>query len=189
MNAPFRFPASSPQPHRFTIDDVERMQANGVLEEGGKFELIEGEIIDMPSEGELHLELKEALNRKLIGALSTAYGLVPDGTLRLSSESAPEPDFYIYPKPGRAYDMRGPNVLLVIEIAVSSLQDNLGRKARIYRQHGVREYWVIDAERRETHVHSLDGAWPSAEAIPFAGMLNAQLIPGLAIRIVDLLES
>jgi Uma2 family endonuclease len=187
MNAPFPIPPITPQPHRFTLDDVERMQEIGLLDEGGKFELIEGEIIDMPSEGELHLELKERLNRYLVSALPRIYGVVPDGTLRLSDHNAPEPDFYVYSKPGKAFDQRGPDVLLVIEIAVSSLQDNLGRKARIYREHGVREYWVVDADSGETHIHRLDGEWPAIPAIPFSGVLKAHLIPNLEIRIAELL--
>ena len=189
MNAPFRTPSLKPEPHRFTLDDVERMQGIGLLQEGGKFELIEGEIIDMPSEGELHLELKERLNRHLVGALSAAYGLIPDGTLRLSPYNAPEPDFYIYPKPGKAYDVRGPDAPLVIEIAVSSLRDNLERKARIYREHGVREYWVIDADRSETRVHRVDGAWPAKPATHFSEPLRAQFVPGLEVRIADLLAA
>jgi Uma2 family endonuclease len=186
MNAPFRTPPLKPEPHRFTLDDIERMQTIGLLQEGGKFELIEGEIIDMPLEGELHLELKEKLNRLLIGALSTAYGLIPDGTLRLSPTNAPEPDFYIYPKPGRAFAMRGPDVLLVIEI--TSVEIDLGRKAAIYRAHGVREYWVIDPSIEATHVHRLDGAWPKQPPTPFSEILKSQLIPELAIRIADLNE-
>lgn len=188
MNAPFRTPLLKPEPHRFTLDDVERMQEIGLLQEGGKFELIEGEIIDTPSEGELHLELKERLNRFLIGALSTAYGLIPDGTLRLSEKNGPEPDFYIYPKPGKAYAVRGPDVLLVIEIAITSKEMDLGRKAAIYRDHGVREYWVIDPSADATHVHRLDGQWPAKPPTPFDAMLEAKLIPGLTLRVSDLLD-
>jgi Uma2 family endonuclease len=189
MNAPFGTPPLKPEPHQFTLDDIERMQEIGLLQEGGKFELIEGEIIDMPHEGELHLELKEKLNRLLIGALSTAYGLIPDGTLRLSPTNAPEPDFYIYPKPGKAFAMRGPDVLLVIEIAIASAEIDLGRKAAVYRAHGVREYWVIDPSIEATHVHRLDGAWPAQPPTSFSEILESQLIPELSIRIADLIET
>jgi Uma2 family endonuclease len=218
MNAPFRPPLLEPQPHRFTVDDLQRMyeigvippavrielldgevpwrftiddvyrmQEAGILEEGGPFELIEGEIIDMPSEGSLHLLMKERLARRLYALLSTAYGIIPDGTLGLSSMLAPDPDFYIYPKPGEAYDMRGPDVLLVIEIAVTSQSADLGRKAQNYREHGVREYWVIEPEARVTHVHRLAEAWPLEPPTPFADTLKAQLIPGLEINLAELL--
>ncbi|MDZ4761627.1 MAG: Uma2 family endonuclease [Alphaproteobacteria bacterium] len=188
MNAPFRLPPASPERHRFTVDDVMRMQEAGIIADDDNFELIEGEIIDMPSEGEVHLDIKEALNRALIARLSTAYGLLPDGTLRLSAHNAPEPDFYIYPKPGKAFAMRGRDVLLVIEIAVTSLNHDLNRKAAIYRDHGVRECWVIDAEARATYIHRLDGAWPALPPTPFDQPLEARLIPGLSIRIADLVD-
>jgi len=92
MNAPTTFaPRQTHERHRFTGEDVLAMQRAGLLLEGGKFELIDGEIIDMPAEGGDHLELKAALTRTLIKALADDVGLVPDGTLRLGERLWPEP--------------------------------------------------------------------------------------------------
>ena len=43
--------------------------------------------------------------------------------------------------------MRGSDVLLVIEVADTSLDKNVRLKAAIYAKYGVRELWVIDAKR------------------------------------------
>ena len=187
MTAEPRHPLDPPSRHGFTGADVLRMQAAGVLLEGGRFELIGGEIIDMPAEGDAHLALKAALNRRLVRTLPDDVMLVPDGTLRLSDSNWPEPDFYLYPAalpPGR---VRGPDTLLVIEISDSTLAHDLGPKAAIYREHGVREYWVIDLNARLLHVHRLDGNWP-AEPTSLAAEVSPRLIPGLTVRIAELLS-
>ena len=186
MNAWMRRDLEAPTRHGFTGDDVLRMMAAGVLYEGGRFELIDGEIIDMPAEGDLHLSLKISLNRFLIRALPDEIALTPDGTLRLSESNWPEPDFYLFPAAMRVSQVRGPDLLLVIEISDSTLAHDLRRKAELYRRFGVREYWVADVNAGVTHVHRLDGAWPAPPA-PFEAELAPSLIPGLRLRIADFL--
>ena len=43
-------------------------------------------------------------------------------------------------------------MLLVVEIADSSLRYDIGRKAALYASFGIRELWVIDAVRLTTRV-------------------------------------
>ena len=86
-------------------------------------------------------------------AAPTKFGLVPETTFRLSEDTYLEPDVVIYP---RATGIRGPrrahNVLLVVEIANSSLSYDIGRKAALYASFGVRELWVLDAVRLTTRL-------------------------------------
>ncbi len=176
----------APERIRFTLDDVLHMQAEGMFGDGD-VELIEGEIYAMPAEGDLHLELKVELTRFLIQNLGAEFGVVCDGTLKLSDTNSPDPDFWIYSRDGRrASEQRGPDVLLLIEIAVSSKAHDLGLKARVYREHGVREYWVIEPEARVVHVHRLDGEWPAAP-VAFETPLLPSLLTGLEIRLAELL--
>jgi Uma2 family endonuclease len=188
MNISLHPRLEAPAKHGFTGEDVMRMQAAGLLLEGGSFELIGGEIYDMPSEGDAHLALKVALNRFLIRALPDEVALVPDGTLRLGDADWPEPDFYLYPASMRPSAVRGADTLLVIEISDSSLAHDLRLKAALYRQNGVREYWVIDVNAGLLHVHQADGEWP-AVAVALTETVEAGLIPGLKVRIADLATS
>ncbi|HEY1426913.1 MAG TPA: Uma2 family endonuclease [Caulobacteraceae bacterium] len=186
MNAWTRRDLEAPTRHGFTGDDVLRMMSAGVLYEGGRFELIDGEIIDMPAEGDVHLSLKISLNRFLARALPDAIALTPDGTLRLSESNWPEPDFYLFPAAMRVSEVRGPDLLLVIELSDSTLAYDLRRKAELYRRFGVREYWVADVKAGATHVHHLGGAWPSRPVL-FTDELEASLIPALRLRLADFL--
>jgi Uma2 family endonuclease len=185
MNVSLHPRFGKPVRHAFTGEDVLRMQEAGLLLEGGKFELIDGEIIDMPSEGDAHLALKGALNRFLVRALPDEISVLPDGTLRLGDHDWPEPDFYIHPAsipPGR---VRGADTLLVIELSDSTLRHDLRRKAELYRRYDVREYWVIDLNAGLLHVHRQSGDWP-APALPLTATVTPELIPRLRVVIADL---
>lgn len=177
-------PAAS-APKRFTWADVEAMMRAGVIEEGGPEELLDGEVWVMPAEGEAHIDLKTWLTKTLIKSAPDDVGVACDSTLRLSDTHAPSPDFYLFPAAMKASAVRGPDVLLLIEIADTSLARDLHVKGPKYREHGVREYWVIDLEARVTHVHRLDGAWPATPPVPFADALTPMLIPKLRLRVAD----
>ncbi len=45
------------------------------------------------------------------------------------------------------------DILLVVEIGDTSLDHDLGAKARLYGRAGVPEYWVIDINARRIHQH------------------------------------
>jgi Uma2 family endonuclease len=137
---------------RFTVAEVEAMVAAGVMEEDERVELIGGELVPMSPKGNHHEVLKAALLQRWYRAAPDGFGLVPETTFRLSEDTYLEPDVVIYPRatgiPGLAAD----NVLLVVEIADSSLRYDIGRKAALYASFGIRELWVIDAVRLTTRI-------------------------------------
>ena len=175
----------APMRKRFTWADVEAMVRAGVIEEGGPEELLDGEIWLMPAEGEAHIDLKTWLNKTLIKSAPDGIGVAWDTTLRLSDTHAPSPDFFLFPDAMKASAARGPDVLLLIEIVDTSRKKDLDIKGPKYREHGVREYWVIDLAARVTHVHRLDGAWPQTPPVPFDAELASALIPGLRLRLAE----
>ena len=59
----------------------------------------------------------------------------------------PRPDFYEATTPTPA------DLLLLVEVADTTLGTDLGRKARIYAGGGVAEYWVVDLNNRVLYVH------------------------------------
>jgi Uma2 family endonuclease len=184
MNAPHRPPVK----HLLTIDDVFKMQDAGVLAPDHRCELIHGELIEMPGEGDLHSYLKARLITWFARNLDPAvYAVGPDTTFFLEAREAPEPDLFLHDAKLRPSQVRGDTVLLVAEIAYTSLAYDLKEKADLYRDFGVREYWVIDVANYVTHVHVLrDGAWEKATPAPFAALLKPTLIPGAQVCIADL---
>jgi hypothetical protein len=60
-------------------------------------------------------------------------------------DSAPQPDVvWAKPKDYSSQHPRPRDILLIIEVADSSLAEDLGEMARLYAQGGIKEYWVVN---------------------------------------------
>lgn len=191
MNAPAFFPRTETARHRFTVEDVWRMVETGVIGPDAPMELLDGDILDMASEGERHLSVKMRLARVLITALGVEWGVMPDGTLHLGPEDAPQPDFYVLQADARLKPVDPADVALVIEIADTSLAHDLGRKAGIYARYGLSEYWVVDLSARQTHVLTApsEGVYGEVAVVPFDRPLTPRGLPQLAVQFDDLVPS
>jgi len=137
---------------RFTVAEVEAMVTAGVMEEDERVELIGGELVPMSPKGFEHEVLKTALLDRWYRLPDREADLVAATTFRLSEDTYLEPDVVIYPRTTGIRGLGASNVLLVVEIADSSLRYDIGRKAALYASFGIRELWVIDAVRLTTRV-------------------------------------
>ncbi|MHB2167704.1 Uma2 family endonuclease [Alsobacter sp. R-9] len=186
MNAPVPFPGSIRQtqaaeglPRRaFSVAEVERMVECGLLSEDDRLELIGGELVVMPAKGIHHEVLKAAVNRSWNRAAAADLQIVPETTFRLSPDTFLEPDFVVFRAPVTLRTITGPSILLAVEVADSSLGYDLHRKPTVYARFGVRELWVIDAVRRETHVFTGPGDAGYAHLTVHAA--DTPLVPTLA---------
>jgi Uma2 family endonuclease len=149
----------------FTVAEVWRMVESGVLKPDERFELIEGELVPMSPKGPVHELVKSALAIALAKALPPDLWMGFETTVELSDATFVEPDLVVYRKGLALRDVRGSDVLLAIEVADTSLDYDLGTKARLYALHGVSELWVVHARERTTAVHRRPGAegWGAVE--------------------------
>ena len=79
-------------------------------------------------------------------------------------------------------------MLLVIEIADTSLAYDLRTKPAIYASHNVREYWVINANTLETTTHR-EPSGSAYRVVPTVGaeqLLLPRAAPELSVRLADL---
>ncbi len=145
----------------WTVADVRRMVEIGVLDEDGSFELWEGELVPMSPKYNRHEIWKRELGELLIRALPRDLVVGVEPSVFFGERTFLEPDIIVAPRRILPEEVRGPDLLLVVEIASSSLGRDLTRKAELYAQFGVRHYWVLDAEQRRAFVHRLgeDGAY------------------------------
>ena len=150
----------------FTVSDIERMTEAGVLEPDDKFELIEGEIVCGEPKLFAHERIKLALSRALSRTLPDHLQLGVATSAFLSDITVVDPDLSIFPMMNTR-EVRGPDILLAIEVADTTLAKDLHLKAGVYAKYGVRELWVIDANKRVTHVFRapVEGAWTQREGI------------------------
>jgi Uma2 family endonuclease len=136
----------------WTIAEIEAMTRAGIIHEDERFELIGGEVVPMQAKGGRHEMVKVELNRHFQRRISDDLSIAPETTLRLDDKSFLEPDFCVFARSIFPGDLRGPDVLLAIEVADSSLAYDRGRKIGVYAAYGIPEVWVIDANTLVTHV-------------------------------------
>ena len=153
MNIPVTRAAEGLDRRAFTISDMEVMVQVGLIAPDERLELIGGEIVPMSPKGSRHEAIKAALNLHWAGHCPTGFAFVLKTGLRLDELTYLEPDFIVFERSMRLAELKGPDVLLAVEVADSSLGYDLGRKPLVYAGFGVRELWVIDAEHRVVHRH------------------------------------
>jgi len=173
---------------RWTVAELEQMVELGVLDADERIELIGGEIVPMSSKGRLHEVLKEDL--------AQFWTLRAPGSVRVSVEQQfnldpftyTDPDIIVRPATVKTYDLRGGTVLLVVEVADSSFEKDIGHKAQVYASFSVREYWVIDARTKSTRVHRgpTGGAYAEIRDVAASETLTPLLVPQLGVRLADL---
>lgn len=177
---------------KFTVDEFERLARQGILDHDERLELIEGDLCVMSPKGRRHEVLRSELYLTWARRLSNLK-IASETPLRLSDDTEPVPDLIVYPSNLVAPDVRADTVLLVVEIADTSLAYDLSRKAAVYAASGVPEYWVINAKTLVTRVHRRPVAGEVADAVYeiVMDMSADQAIaptasPELQVRLADL---
>jgi Uma2 family endonuclease len=178
----------------FSVDDIRRMIDAGVIDEDERFELIEGEIVPMQAKSVAHDNIKHALNLALARAVPDGVYVGIEATIQLTKDVLLEPDIAIISRavytadPKSFAQPQAKDVLLLVEIAVSSLAFDRNIKARLYARHGIREYWVIDATGRVTWVYTgpAGEGWTSIVELGPQETLTTDALPGFSIRLADI---
>lgn len=136
------------QPWTWTVEQVLRMLDVGLLHSGDRSELIEGELVrkEKSSNGP-HVTTVNRLTMRLAQASGDAYVVSVQNPLVLGIRSMPEPDLAVH----RAWDDdrtdRLPSmedVVLVVEVADSTVASDRRRKIPLYARYDCPELWFVD---------------------------------------------
>ncbi|MEO1378177.1 MAG: Uma2 family endonuclease [Cyanobacteria bacterium J06635_10] len=132
---------------RFTIDEYNRLAELGFFDKDNRVELIRGEIIPMAAKGKLHSTLNRRLIRELSRLITTCGTLQNQDPISINPDSEPEPDVAILINQDDDYLNYHPtpqDVLLLIEIADSSLKYDQEVKLPLYARAGISDYWIFN---------------------------------------------
>lgn len=135
--------------HRVTVDEYYRMAEAGIFSPDERVELIEGEVIDMAPQKSRHASVLTELLNRLAQAVGPAARVACQVPLNLSDRSEPEPDLMLLQPREDRYLGSHPtpaDVLLLVEVADSSLRYDREVKVPLYARHGVAEVWLVDLE-------------------------------------------
>lgn len=171
----------------FTVDEIIAMQDAGIISEEENFELIEGEIVPMGPKYSAHERIKSKMVMALSRACPSSLIVGIETSIFLSANTFVEPDISVYPEHLGSQEVRGPDVLLAIEVAASSLAYDLDLKAKLYARHGLQEYWVVDANERVAFVHQgpSEAGWARMTRKGSDETLSCLSIPGFQFRLAD----
>lgn len=171
----------------FTVDDYYRMAAAGVFAEDERVELIEGEIIEMSPAGSRHAGGIKKINALLGERMgNTPLIISVQDPIRLDDGTEPQPDIAVLRWRDDYYVGSHPtpdDVLLVIEVADSSLVMDLVTKASSYARAGIPEYWVFDLVKNEMVVHAQpeNDLYIEVRRVPPDESVSLRACPSIAI--------
>jgi Uma2 family endonuclease len=180
--------ADLPRRHWLTVDDYYRMAEVGILDPEARVELIDGEIIDMAPPGSPHAATVHYLTEIFVRAVEGRATVLAQNPVRLSKYSEPQPDLALLRRRDDFYRERHPqpdDVLLIVEIAASSLRFDRDTKLPLYARHGIPEMWLVDlgSRRLSRYRAPQNGSYTLADEPDVRAPLE---LPGLSGLVVDL---
>jgi Uma2 family endonuclease len=174
---------------RFTVDEYLRMAEVGILAEDERVELLDGDVIEMSPVGDPHIE---AVNRctEAFAALVVARRArpSPQNPVRVDRYNDPEPDFALM-RPGVVGGPRPGDLLLAIEVADTSVEDDRAVKVPLYARAGIPETWLLNVRDGALEVYWEPGPAGYARTATFGPeqQVAAAAFPDLVLRVADLL--
>lgn len=147
---------SAPTPYRFTREEYYRMWESGLFSDK-RVELLDGEIITMPPQNPPHAGTTSHLATVIIQSLGRNFTVRMQAPIVLTDWSEPEPDIAICrldPDKYRGGHPKASDILLLIEVADTSLAYDRRRKTEAYATSGIPEYWIVNLADRRIEVFS-----------------------------------
>jgi len=169
------------------------MAAAGILRPDDRVELIEGELVWMNALGGPHMGAVMALTRILVPLCAGAAEVSVQNAVRLDRYNEPQPDIALLRPRADQYRTAPPlaeDVLLLIEVADSTLRMDREVKAPLYARHGIPEYWLVDLAGGTVLVHrdpSPEGYRSLREARPGEAITLARLPETAPVAVSDIL--
>lgn len=176
-----------------TVAEYHRMGEVGILQEDDRVELIEGELVAMTPIGSNHSGTINTLTRALVMAVGNRGVVAVQNPVQLDDLSEPLPDFSILrsrPDDYRRATPRPDEVLLIIEVADSSLAYDRAIKRALYARHGIPEFWMVNLQANSVEVcrKPAGEAYTDISTIERDDTLEPQLLAGAAIPAAVLLS-
>jgi Uma2 family endonuclease len=180
-----------PRRRRLDVEVYYRMAEAGILSPDDRVELIDGEIIDMAPIGSPHAGSVNRIAWAFAEPFRLRKAIVSvQNPLRLDAHNEPQPDVMLLrPRPDD-YVLAHPtaeDVLLLVEVAESSLAYDRATKLPLYARHAIREVWIVDLVGRavEVHGHPVAGRF-TTERRQIAGALAPAGLPDCPVDLDQL---
>ena len=177
----------------FNVDEYQRMAQAGILTEDDRVELIEGEVIEMSPIGSRHAACVKRLNALLHRAVGQQMIVSVQDPIYIDEFSAPQPDLALLRARDDFYAGSHPaasDVLLVVEVADTSIEYDRKVKLPLYARAGIHEVWLanVPEDRVEIHTQPLNDQYQSVVIVRRGESIESQTIAGLSVNVDDILD-
>ncbi len=129
-------------PRRFTREEYYRMADLGFFQDQ-HVELIDGVILRMSPQSDDHVYAISRIYDALRAVFRPPFLIRNQANIRIGS-SDPEPDLAVTPRSIPLAELRPADILLVVEVSVTSLAYDRGAKASLYASAGIGDYWIVN---------------------------------------------
>lgn len=160
-------PPDSPPLMRLTCERYHSMIRAGQLTENDSIELINGYLVTKMSIGPNHSSVRTRLERLLNRRFGDTWLIRGQEPITIHEYSEPEPDIVVAKFRDDFYAERHPHpedILLIIEVADTSLSFDRSAKVPLYASCGIAETWLVDLTQREVTAYRRPAGASYAEA-------------------------
>lgn len=174
-------------------DDFDRMVLRGAFAdlEPMKVELIYGELRFMNPAGPVHEgEIEYLTNWSYANTDRQEVSIRVQSSINCG-DHRPEPDLiWSRRMPAKRIRPTHTDVLLLIEVSDSSTEQDLGEKAKLYAEHDIPEYWVVDVQAEQVHVHRSpnQGKYQSIQSYDKSAMVSPLFQPAATLSLAELFD-
>ncbi len=178
---------------RFTVDEYLLLGAAGILAKEERIELLDGEIIQMAPIGNRHQHSVDWLAHLMHEGIRRRAMVQVRGSIQLDGFTMPEPDMTVIRR--RSVNDLAPvlpsDVYLLVEVADSSLEFDLGEKLARYAAAGIPEVWVANLRSGELVVNTEPegAAYAHVRVIPLGGTASPQAFPDVVLELADFIPA
>lgn len=144
------------KPFRTTVDTYYKMAETGLLDTEKRYELIHGVVLEMQPISPKHNYAVQSLSEQLRDCLGDTATVFSQGPTLLGDDSEPQPDILVLKPPKETYRERHPrpeDILLIIEVANTTLQTDRTLKLRLYASAGIPEYWLLNLQKNQLELY------------------------------------
>lgn len=165
--------------------EYDKLVALGAFK-GERIELIDGVLLQMGPIGPPHCEAVDRLTELFVLAFTGRARVRIQGSFAAGELSEPEPDLSLLPL-GDYHAEHPQQAYLVIEVADSSLEHDRGRKARLYAECRIPEYWIVNLQDRTVEVHRTPNAGQYEQVNVYAkgSRIGVLAFPDVQINVDD----
>jgi Uma2 family endonuclease len=158
------------------------MRETGILAEDDRVELLDGEVYVMSPIGPSHVALVNRLNKIIMRQIEDDAIISIQNPVQLDDYSEPQPDVAILSLRDDYYDQalaRPDDILLIVEVADTSLDYDRDQKLPRYAASNVAEVWIIDVERQtiEQYSQPLQGQYTQLNKILLGNTVTSKTSP------------